>query len=100
MTATEHVVEVETPPLAVQPAEVGPNRCASVPATHEQQRHEVVYEKSDGVCTSSQKVTILSHRKASAEPDGIFRQKPLEDYVTKKSICEVVATSMVSFRVV
>jgi hypothetical protein len=33
MTATEHVVEVETPPLAVQPAEGGPNRCASVPAT-------------------------------------------------------------------
>jgi hypothetical protein len=55
-----------------------------------QQRHEVVYEKSDGACTSSQKMTILSHRKASAEPDGIFRQKPLE----------VVATSMVSFRVV
>jgi hypothetical protein len=43
-----------------------------------------VYEKPDGACTSSQKMTILSHRKASAEPDGIFRQKPLEDYVTKE----------------
>jgi hypothetical protein len=52
-----------------------------------QQRHEVVYEKSDGTCTSSQKMTIiLSHRKASAEPDGIFRQKPLEDYVTKEHL--------------
>jgi hypothetical protein len=53
-----------------------------------QQRHEVVYEKSDGACTSSQKITISSHRKASAEPDGIFRQKLLEDYVTKEH-CEV-----------
>jgi hypothetical protein len=32
-TATEHVIEVATPPLAVQPAEVGLNWCASVPAT-------------------------------------------------------------------
>jgi hypothetical protein len=50
-----------------------------------QQRHEVVYEKSDGACTCflSRKMIILSHRKASAEPDGIFRQKPLEDYATK-----------------
>jgi hypothetical protein len=81
MTATEHVVEVETPPLAVQPAEVvqtGAQVC--------QQRHEVVYEKSDGACTSSQKMTILSHRKASAEPDGIFRQKPLEDSQAPKSV--------------
>jgi hypothetical protein len=30
--------------------------------------------------------TILSHRKASAEPDGIFRQKQLEDYVTKEHL--------------
>jgi hypothetical protein len=45
-----------------------------------------VYEKSDGACTSSQKMTILSHQKASAEPDGIFRQKPLEDYVTKEHL--------------
>jgi hypothetical protein len=52
----------------------------------QQQRHEVAYEKSDGACTSSQKMTILSHRKASAEPDGIFRQKPLEDYVTKEHL--------------
>jgi hypothetical protein len=51
-----------------------------------QQWHEVVYEKSDGACTSSQKMAILSHRKASAEPDGIFRQKPLEDYVTKEHL--------------
>jgi hypothetical protein len=51
-----------------------------------QQRHEVVYGKSDGACTSSPKMTILSHRKASAEPDGIFRQKPLEDYVTKEHL--------------
>jgi hypothetical protein len=78
MTETEHVIEVQTPPLAVQPAEVGPNRCASAAA----KRHEVVYEKSDGACTSSQKMTILSHRKASAEPDGIFRQKRLEDCVS------------------
>jgi hypothetical protein len=51
-----------------------------------QQRHEVVYEKSDGACTLPQKMTILSHRKASAEPDGIFRQKPLENYVTKEHL--------------
>jgi hypothetical protein len=65
-----------------------------------QQQHEVVYEKSDGACTSSQKMTILSHRKASAEPDGIFRQKNHLKIMLQKSICEVVATSMVSFRVV
>ena len=29
MAATEHVVEVETPPLVVQPAEVGPNSTAA-----------------------------------------------------------------------
>jgi hypothetical protein len=53
-----------------------------------QQRHEVLYEKADGACTSSQKMTILSHRKDSAEPDGIFRQKQLEDYayVTKEHL--------------
>jgi hypothetical protein len=51
-----------------------------------QQRQEVVYEKADGACTSSRKMTILSHRKAKAEPDGIFRQKPLEDYVTKEHL--------------
>jgi hypothetical protein len=51
-----------------------------------QQRHEVVYEKSDGDCTSSRKNIILGHRKASAEPDGIFRQKALEDYVTKEHL--------------
>jgi hypothetical protein len=49
----------------------------------QQRDEEVVYEKADGACTSSRKMTILSHiRKAAAEPDGIFRQKPLEDYVT------------------
>jgi hypothetical protein len=41
MTATEHVIEVETLPLAVQPVEVGPKTGAQVC----QQRHEVVYEK-------------------------------------------------------
>ncbi len=44
-----------------------------------QQRNEVVYEKSDGACTSPPKRTILSHRKASAEPDGNFRQKRPRD---------------------
>ena len=75
-TATEHVVEVETLPLwrYSQPklVQTGAQVC--------QQRHEVVYEKSDGACTSSPKKIILSHRKASAEPDGNFRQKALEDY--------------------
>jgi hypothetical protein len=33
LAVAQHAVEDETPPLAVQPAEVGPNRCASVPAT-------------------------------------------------------------------
>jgi hypothetical protein len=51
-----------------------------------QQRHEVVYEKADSACTSSRKTIILSHRKAKAEPHGIFRQKPLEDYVTKEHL--------------
>ena len=72
------VVEVQTPLLAVsQP------KLVQTDAQARQQRHEVVDEKSDGACTLSQKMTILSHRKASAEPDGIFRQKQLEDYVTK-----------------
>jgi hypothetical protein len=47
------VVEVETRPLAIsQPklVQTGARVC--------QQRHEVVYEKSDGVCTSSQKMAI------------------------------------------
>jgi hypothetical protein len=97
MTATEHVVEVETLPLwrYSQPklVQTGAQVC--------QQRHEVVYEKSDGACTSSQKMTILSHRKASAEPDQMeyFARNHLK-IMLQKSICEVVATSMVSFRVV
>jgi hypothetical protein len=82
MTATEHTVEDETPPLAVEPAEVGLKRSASVSAT----ARSDVRKKIDGACTSSQKMTILSHRKATAEPDGIFRQKPLEDYVTKEHL--------------
>jgi hypothetical protein len=51
-----------------------------------QQRHEVVYEKADGACTSSHKMVILSHRKASAEPDVFFRQKAFEDYITKEHL--------------
>jgi hypothetical protein len=58
--------------LAVQPADVGLKRSAGVPATAE-----------SGV----RKIIILSHhRKAKAEPDGIFRQKPLEDCVTKEHL--------------
>jgi hypothetical protein len=45
-------------------------------------RHEVVDEKADGACTLSQKTTILSHPKATSEPDGMFRQKRLEDCVS------------------
>jgi hypothetical protein len=45
-------------------------------------------------------MAILSHRKASAEPDGIFCKKSLEDYVTTKSIYEVAAAFIVNFRVV
>ena len=71
------VVEVETPPLAVsQP------KLVQTDAQARQQRNEVVDEKSDGACTLSQKMTILSHRKATLEPDGIFRQKRLEDCVS------------------
>jgi hypothetical protein len=52
-----------------------------------QQRHEVVCEKSDGACTySSRKNIILSHRKATAEPDGNFRQKAFADCVTKEHL--------------
>jgi hypothetical protein len=51
-------------------------------ACQQRDEDEVVYEKSDGACTSSRNLIILSSRKASAEPDGTFRQKPLEDYVT------------------
>jgi hypothetical protein len=77
MTATEQVVEVETPPLAVsQP------KLVQTDAQAWQQRHEVVDEQSDGACTLSQKITILSHRKATAEPVGNFRQKALEDCVS------------------
>ena len=48
MTVTEHVVEVETPPLAVsQP------KLVQTGAQVFQQRQEVVYEKSDGAWTSS-----------------------------------------------
>jgi hypothetical protein len=80
MTATEHAVEVETPPFwrYSQPKLVQKDPQAR------QQRQEVVYEKAVGACTSSRKMIILSHRKAKAEPDGIFRQKPHEDYVTKE----------------
>ena len=71
------VVEDQTPPLAVsQPMLV------ETDAQARQQRHEVVDEKSDGACTLSQKMTILSRRKACSEPDGMFRQKRLEDCVS------------------
>ncbi len=77
MTATEHVVEVETPPLAVsQP------KLVQTGAQVFQQRQEVVYEKSDGAWTSSQKMTILSHPKASAEPPDIKFRKPFADHAT------------------
>jgi hypothetical protein len=50
------VVEVQTPPLAVsQP------KLVQTDAQARQQRHEVVDEKSDGACTLSQKMAILSH---------------------------------------
>jgi hypothetical protein len=84
MTATDTVVGVETPPLlggtASRSWSKQVRKCAS------NGTKSGLYEKSDGACTSSQKMTILSHRKASAEPDGIFRQKPLEDYVTKEHL--------------
>ena len=49
-------VEFQTPPLAVsQP------KLVQTDAQARQQRHEVVDEKSDGACTLSQKMTILSH---------------------------------------
>jgi hypothetical protein len=55
-----------------------------------QQRQEVVYEKADGACTSSRKMTIYfeppKSQSSKAEPDGICRQKPLEDYVTKEHL--------------
>ena len=71
------VVEFQTPPLAVsQP------KLVQTDAQARPQRQEVVDEKSDGAWTLSQKMTILSHRKAPAEPDGMFRQKALEDCVT------------------
>jgi hypothetical protein len=101
MTATQHVVEVETPPLGGTASrswskQTGAQVC--------QQRHEeVVYEKIDGACTSSQKMAILSHRK----PKSQCRESQMEYFATnnlkimlQKGICEVVATSMVSFRVV
>jgi hypothetical protein len=49
-TATEHAVGDVTPPLplAVQPAEVGPKRCAGVPAT----ARSGVRKKTDGACPS------------------------------------------------
>jgi hypothetical protein len=47
-----------------------------------QQLHVVVYKKTDGACTSSRKMIILGNRKATAEPDGIFRQKTFAHYVT------------------
>jgi hypothetical protein len=94
MTATEHAVEVETP---LGGTDSQPKLVQKDPQAR-QQRQKMVYEKADGACTSSRKMIILSHRKAKAEPDGIFRQKPLAGYVFHKSICEVVATSMVSFR--
>jgi hypothetical protein len=81
-TAIEHAVEDETAPLAVQPAEVGTNRCAGVPATARSGVRKIRCQI--GACTSSQKMSILSHRKAKAEPNGIFRQKPLEDCVTQQ----------------
>ena len=47
-----------------------------------QQRHEVVYEKSDGACTSSGKKIILSHRNTPAEPPDIKFRKPFADHAT------------------
>jgi hypothetical protein len=61
-----------------------------------QQRDEAVYEKADGACTSSRKMIILSSRKAAL-------QSHMEYFARKYSkimLCEVVATSMASFRVV
>jgi hypothetical protein len=45
---------------------------------------QVVYEKADGAgaCTSSRKMAILSHRKATAEPNVFFRQKAFEDCIS------------------
>jgi hypothetical protein len=77
MTATEHTVEDETHPLAVESAEVSLKRSASVSAT----ARSDVRKKIDGVCTSSRKKIILSHRKDTAEPDGNFRQKKNVDCV-------------------
>jgi hypothetical protein len=64
-----------------------------------QQLHEVVYEKAGGACTSSRKMTILSNRKATAEPDFFFARNHSQ-IMLPKSIYEVAATSMVSFYVV
>jgi hypothetical protein len=76
-TATEHAVKMRRSPWRYsQPKLVQKDAQAC------QQRHEVVYEKADGACTLSRKKIILSHRKATTEPDGIFRQKSFEDYVT------------------
>ena len=84
MTATGHVVEVETPPLAVQPAEVGPNRCASVPATARSGARKIRW--CFHLVTENGHFEPPKSRKASAEPDGIFRQKLLEDCVTKEHL--------------
>jgi hypothetical protein len=95
MTATEHVVEDETPP----PWRYSQPKLVQAGAQVCQQRHEVVYENSDGACTSSQKMAILSHRKATVQSQMEYFARNHLKIMLQKSICEVVATSMISFRV-
>jgi hypothetical protein len=95
-TATEHAVEDETVPLAVQQAEVGTNRCASVPATARSGVRKIRWCLH--LVTENDH---LSHRKASAEPDGIWNISPeTSKIMLPKSIYEVAAISMVNIRVV
>jgi hypothetical protein len=64
-----------------------------------QQLHEVVYEKTDGACTSSRKMAILCTEKPLQSQMDFFARKHSQ-IMLLKHICEVAATSMASFRVV
>jgi hypothetical protein len=98
MTVTEHTVGDETDPLAVQSAEVSPKSCAGVLVTA---RSGVRKKQMVSAPTAPRHVkrSFSATEKPLQSQMEIFARKHLQ-IVLPKSICEVAATSMVSFRVV
>ena len=80
-TQTEYRIEGDTPPLEVcipsAGAEVGPKRCASVPAST---RSDL--RKNIKCPPSSRKMFILLNGNTTAEPPDIKFRKPFADHAT------------------